>query len=1107
MTIMKSSESSQKCLKQEVLNKDILNKENISPIKTTLSMSKEGIHLKRSKSLSGIENEQNMKFPIIKQELKTTLMVPNKGILKRSLCSSDSSYDSSYKNNMDNHTVIGIMQVALKEDSENDFGNELKKSQKLKSLNRRESLLNNSPKTPSPMKCISPVKSPRLYISSPISISQGDSVLDDLGHYDSEVIKDLYHLDFQESVFRNQFLKYKNNLDSKDTNQEMTMDLTEIISNPVFEGKNHTEMVMNMDNIVTDPLSEDDLTEETMSLTKIIPESVSQGNKENFTVHLKKAIDNLSFEKDDLGEEKMDLTLAFGKIHTNKNIINNINFQSGKNSNLNKNQDILIKKNHQFSEPLETKSMELEDSVDFNFLNNDTDSDRDITEIAGTILKRANEINQDDGLTMDFTTAIGNVISINDKIKGSSFATFSDICSETESSLMQKSVDHNTFSNCFSHDDHKSTVACDDNNMIDMDLTGTAPCILELNNNPASKKNEKIPILDQSNDITIDMDMTKLFDTTLKSPQRVLRNGALAVDALFGKKVLNTNNMRRISDTFVPIQLGSPKAVELLKSRKSMSGFEEMKLAGLGDPTNKIVLGKKLTWGNEVSKIDTSVLNSFDIKNRIIQLTPKKNDALSQFSFPQNVLKSSISQDSGSELKRSCKNILNSTYVLSPPKKFCNNSLNFKKNEYSDHLIGMQDENDFLSPITLTEFLKMTSISFLDGLTTTRRRETVFFSYLLPKLHSLKELIYTASLTLPVLELYQFSCKELQKYIEEGKEVISKIEEDTSEENPLLFREYMSATHDIQVIMDGQFKLLKNYSRLYAKGVWYEWRDKLLLGLEEGLQKNLEGLKKDELVINEAKLALNACFPLIKLKFESLKGKLNHLKMIKEEINQCDQKELREVWSNISKINEEIESNADKIENINKNISKINDQLNRLSEKQMILDREIEEYKKATELNRCFDEGEIKNIKRTLKILKTITGWEAKSFSYDTVVFIYLDAPPLISRIWYTATLIWSEFCLLKVRYPILYNLTIKDDQPLLEITTKVFLPLCFLKIFVTFKLRHSIVYEYPNLNNNDFIDINVIYGNVNISRISKIILDKISTGGIKALITACSEF
>lgn len=75
MTITKSPGSSWKCLRQEILNKDVLNKENISPIKTNLPIPKEGVHIKRSKSLSGIEDEQFSMFPIIKQELKSTLTV------------------------------------------------------------------------------------------------------------------------------------------------------------------------------------------------------------------------------------------------------------------------------------------------------------------------------------------------------------------------------------------------------------------------------------------------------------------------------------------------------------------------------------------------------------------------------------------------------------------------------------------------------------------------------------------------------------------------------------------------------------------------------------------------------------------------------------------------------------------------------------------------------------------------------------------------------------------------------------------------------------------------------------------------------------------------
>ncbi|KAG5437222.1 hypothetical protein PCANB_001014 [Pneumocystis canis] len=1187
METIKSPCLRQKSPRQTILNKKVLNKENSSPNKTQELIKKERSHLKRSKSFNGGKEEGFLKPEIIKQESKTIPTAPNKGILKTSFYSSDYSHDSTYKNNLDNHTVIGIMQVALKEENDKESGTSgMKESQKRKSLNRRVSfashasvrlfekeqefqspnstfstesslfqegnpllspikrrnskskklsISNNSPQTPSPVKFLSPVKSSRLYINSPIPISQGEKILDDLDQNDFELISDRL-LDSQENNSGQQSLDYKDNTDLRDVNGEMTMDLTDVIFNSVFKENVEKGIPSNSVYLSADSISGKNFTEEISDSNEVISGLISQRNVENSIVHLTKAIDDTSLEEKQL-EGMKDLTS--GKIEVDKNMMNmsTLYLQTYQKKSEDKNFEMSF-----------INSPDLTISKTFKAYNYTDSVDMDVTKTIGGIVKKSNEVYQKDGLTMDFTTAIGNILTSNEKIEENFPDAFNGIYLKEKPDLMEKKNHYDTFSKCFSlNDSYKPIAIYQDDNTVDMNFTKVIPSVLELKNNLVSKKHEEFISFDQDNDEIVDMDITKTFDTKLKSPQRVPRNGILAMDALFGKKILN-NNMRRLSDTSLPILLGSPKAVKLLKNRKSIGGFEEMKLAGLGSPTNKVVIGEKPVWGNDIYKANAFILDNLDIRDRIAQLTPKKND-ISRLPVAQSISKNTL-ENSSSKRKKDHADDLNSSHIISPGKKSYR-SPNFKKNEYSDHLIEMQDEDNFLSPISLTDFLKMTSISFLDGLTTTKRRETTFFPCFMLKSPSLKELIYAVSLTLPSLELYQFSCKELQKYIEEGKEVVNKIEENTSEENPLLFREYITASPEIQVIMNGQFKLLKNYSRLYAKGVWYEWRDKLLLGLKEGLEKNLEGLKKDELIINELKPVLNTYFPLVKETFDSLKEKLKYLKAIREEINQCDQKELKKVRSDISKINEELQNNLEISEKIKGDIEEIDGKLNTLCEKQTKLDCEIQEYKKAAEVSRCFDKGEIENIKKTLKTLKTITGWEAKSFSNDVIIFIYLDviettfnftqnnvsikwngniedkirmfffdylektlkkctikeAPLLISRIWYTATLIWSEFYLLKIRYPLFCTLVIEDGQPLLEITVKVFFPLHFMKIFVTFKLRHSIIYEYPNISNNDFINVNVIYGNADVSKVSKIILKKISTGGIKALCSLCDGF
>jgi len=74
--------------------------------------------------------------------------------------------------------------------------------------------------------------------------------------------------------------------------------------------------------------------------------------------------------------------------------------------------------------------------------------------------------------------------------------------------------------------------------------------------------------------------------------------------------------------------------------------------------------------------------------------------------------------------------------------------------------------------------------------------------------------------------------------------MIEGIEQDTLEDPPLLFREYVGAPVELKRIMDSQFKLVKTWARYKAKGGWYTWRDQLLGGVMPTLQKNADGLRK-----------------------------------------------------------------------------------------------------------------------------------------------------------------------------------------------------------------------------------------------------------------------
>lgn len=201
--------------------------------------------------------------------------------------------------------------------------------------------------------------------------------------------------------------------------------------------------------------------------------------------------------------------------------------------------------------------------------------------------------------------------------------------------------------------------------------------------------------------------------------------------------------------------------------------------------------------------------------------------------------------------------------------------------------------------VHLQDFLNMTSIRFME-LTTTKRRHTIA-----PGTHldgsgadgeddlSLEPCVVAGACTVPMLELYQHSCRELKKYISEGRRIIKEIETDTFEENPPLFQEYMSATPEVKALMDNQFKNVKTHARLLSKAMWYEWRMKLQDGLKEGLINISEGMKSDDLVLQEQQTLLASILPDIRKRYEALVEENSNLEEAAQELADCDPAELQ----------------------------------------------------------------------------------------------------------------------------------------------------------------------------------------------------------------------
>lgn len=208
-------------------------------------------------------------------------------------------------------------------------------------------------------------------------------------------------------------------------------------------------------------------------------------------------------------------------------------------------------------------------------------------------------------------------------------------------------------------------------------------------------------------------------------------------------------------------------------------------------------------------------------------------------------------------------------------------------------------------------FLNLTSIRFME-LTTTKRRHTVAPA---PRESggaadghdglSLEHCVVAGACTVPMLELYQHSCRELKKYISEGRRMVKEIELETFEENPPLFREYMTASPDVKALMDNQFKNVKTHARLLSKAMWYDWRMKLQQGLKEGLVSMAEGMESDSRLLQEQQDLLDSVLPAIAARHETLRKEQGNLQQAAQELADCDPDQLASARQELEALEEE----------------------------------------------------------------------------------------------------------------------------------------------------------------------------------------------------------
>ncbi|KAK0630127.1 hypothetical protein B0T17DRAFT_527566 [Bombardia bombarda] len=311
-------------------------------------------------------------------------------------------------------------------------------------------------------------------------------------------------------------------------------------------------------------------------------------------------------------------------------------------------------------------------------------------------------------------------------------------------------------------------------------------------------------------------------------------------------------------------------------------------------------------------------------------------------------------------------------------------------------------EDDGGERIHLQDFLNMTSIRFME-LTTTKRRHTVAPSAPRDSTAasgkedvSFEECVVAGACTVPMLELYQHSCRELKKYISEGRRIVRDIESETFEENPPLFREYLTASPEFKVLMDNQFKNVKSHARLLSKAMWYEWRTKLQEGLKEGLIKISEGMDEDDALLQKQQELLSSVLPAMLKQFEALEQEHDDLEAVARELADCDPADLAAARGELVSLDKDIADKTKKIAELRRQLSESESGIeSSTARKQLCLD-EIKEADKVREECRGWSSTEISALKARVDALEKQHGWAITGISGTVMSMSYKREAELV---------------------------------------------------------------------------------------------------------------
>ncbi|KAG2733253.1 hypothetical protein G9P44_004243 [Scheffersomyces stipitis] len=298
-----------------------------------------------------------------------------------------------------------------------------------------------------------------------------------------------------------------------------------------------------------------------------------------------------------------------------------------------------------------------------------------------------------------------------------------------------------------------------------------------------------------------------------------------------------------------------------------------------------------------------------------------------------------------------------------------------------------EDYDDY-EPVSLDDFMNDVQLKFYDDLdidVDSINRLSVTSS---SKGLNLKLADYIAGLPrIELLSLYRFSCEELSKNIKEGRDMFLQYSKTIAVSNPILFKEYYSASEDERQVLNVKLQLVKDFSRFQSRKTWYDWRSQLTTNLLAELEDRYQRLVKDKDYLERDIVKIDVIISRSRQYLVELKERITSLRSFRSRLGEFSVEEALSIKKQLLLTSEKLSKLKDELQNKNDELSKINDAVTETKKQKQILNEEIAEQEKIVRNSRRFEMKELNTICQKYSLLQKLANLKLERIEGSKVVF------------------------------------------------------------------------------------------------------------------------